>query len=60
MKRFRVRYYYEVVQEDVIEARGLDEARDKAEYLVASWDMDTPRPEFVDSPHNEIFVEEIK
>jgi hypothetical protein len=59
MKRFRIRYYYEVVQEDVIEARDLDEARDKAEYLVADWDMDTPRPEFVDSPFNDIEVKEI-
>lgn len=60
MKRFRIRYYFECMQEDVIEAASQEEAEHKALDIIFDWDMTTPRPEFVDSPNNEVCVEEIK
>ena len=59
MKRFRIRYYFECMQEDVIEAASLEEAEYRAEEIIGDWDMTTPRVQFVDSPHNDIEVKEI-
>lgn len=58
MKRFRIRYYYEMMQEDIIEAESQDEAEEKAARLVEDWDLDTPIPEFVGG--EELFVNELK
>lgn len=60
MKRFRIRYYFECMQEDVIEAASQVEAEDKALDIISDWDMTTPRLQFVDSPHNDVEVTEIK
>lgn len=61
MKRFRIRYYFECMQEDVIEASSQEEAEDKAMDIISSdWDMTTPRIQFVDSPNNDVEVTEIK
>ena len=58
MKRFRIRYYYEMMQEDIIEAASQDEAVEKATRLVEDWDLNTPVPEFVGG--EELFVNELK
>lgn len=59
MKRYLIRYYFEAMQEDVIEANSLEEAEDKAEEVIGEWDWTTPRLQMVDSPNNDIEVKEI-
>ena len=58
-KRYLIRYYFECMQEDVIEAASQEEAEYKALDIVSDWDMTTPRVQFVDSPHNDIEVTEV-
>lgn len=58
-KRYLIRYYFECMQEDVIEASSLEEAEYRAEEIIGEWDWTTPRLQFVDSPHNDIEVKEI-
>ena len=60
MKTYRIRYYFDVVQEGYIKARSLDEANKKAVREAKSWGWDHPVPEVVDSSHNEIVVTEVQ
>ena len=60
MKTYRIRYYFDVVQEGYVEARSLEEANEIAAKTVETWGWDYPIPEVVDSPSNEIVVDEEK
>lgn len=59
MKQFRIRYYFECMQEGYIEAESKEKAEEMAEQVVGEWGWETPQPEFVDSPHNDIEVTEV-
>jgi hypothetical protein len=59
MKRFRIRYYFCAMQEGYIEAESKEKAEEMAEQVIGEWDWETPQPEFVDSPFNDIEVTEV-
>ncbi len=59
MKRFLIRYYFCAMQEGYIEAESKEQAEEMAEQVIGEWDWETPQPEFVDSPFNDIEVTEV-